>query len=52
MVFHTGNVTSPSELVLQDRGFNAGNLGLLQDFDTGDDVAPMYVKDDAQAALV
>ena len=29
MVFHTGNVTSPSEVVLQDHGFVAGNLRLL-----------------------
>lgn len=52
MVFHTGNMTSPSELVLQDCGFNAGNLGLLQDFDIGDEVAPVYVEDGAEAALV
>ena len=29
MVFHSGNMTSPSERVLQDRGFDAGNLRLL-----------------------
>ena len=52
MVFHMGNVTSPSELVLQDRGFDAGNLGLLQDFDIGDEVAPVYGENGAQAALV
>ena len=52
MVFHTGNMTSPSELVLQDRGFDAGNLGLPQDFDIGDEVAPVYVENGVQAALV
>ena len=29
VVFHSGNMTGPSELVLQDHGFDAGNLGLL-----------------------
>ena len=29
MVFLSGNMTSPSELVLQDHGFDAGNLSLL-----------------------
>ena len=29
MVFHSGNMTSPLELVLQDHGFDAGNLSLL-----------------------
>ena len=29
MVFHSGNITSPLELVLQDHGFDAGNLSLL-----------------------
>ena len=29
MVIHSGNMTSPSELVLQDHGFDAGNLSLL-----------------------
>ena len=32
MIFQSGNMTSPSELVLQDDGFDAGNLSLLQDF--------------------
>ncbi|PFX17105.1 hypothetical protein AWC38_SpisGene18592 [Stylophora pistillata] len=45
-------MTSPSELVLQDRGFNAGNLGLLQDFDIGVEITPVNVEDGAQAALV
>ena len=40
MIFHSANMTSPSELVFQDHGYDAGNLGLL------------YVKDGAQAALV
>ena len=35
-------MTNPSELVLQDRGFNAGNLCLLQ----------VDVEDGAQASLV
>ena len=52
MVFHSGNMTSPSELVLQDRGFNAGNLGLLQDFDIGVEITPVDVEDGVQAALV
>lgn len=29
MVFHSGNMSSPLELVLQDHCFNAGNLSLL-----------------------
>ena len=29
MVFNSGNMTSPSELIFQDHGFDAGNLGLL-----------------------
>ena len=29
MIFKSGNMTSPSELVLQDDGFDAGNLSLL-----------------------
>ena len=45
-------MTSPSELVLQDRGFNAGNLGLLQDFDIGVEVTPADAEDGAQAALM
>ncbi|PFX15081.1 hypothetical protein AWC38_SpisGene20716 [Stylophora pistillata] len=45
-------MTSPSELVLQDHGFNAGNLGLLQDFDIGGEVTPVDVEDGAQAALM
>ena len=52
MIFHSRNVTSPSELVLQDRGFNAGNLCLLQDFDIGDEVAQVDVADGAQESLV
>ena len=28
MVFHARNMTSPLELVFQDHGFGAGNLGL------------------------
>ena len=52
MVFHSGNMTSPSELVLQDRGFNAGNLRLLQDFEIGVEITPVDVEDGAQAALV
>ena len=38
--------------MLQDRGFNAGNLGLLQDSDIGDEVVLVYVNDGAQEALV
>ena len=45
-------MTSPSELVLQDHGFNAGNPGLLQDFDIGDEVTPVYVENGVQAVLV
>ena len=52
MVFHSGNMTSPSELVFQDHGFNAGNLSLPTDFNVGDDVAPVDVEDGVQAALV
>ena len=29
MVLHSGNMTSPSELVFQDHGFDAGNFSLL-----------------------
>ena len=29
MVFHSGNMASPSELLLQDHGFDAGNFSLL-----------------------
>lgn len=52
MVFHLGNMTSPSELVLQDHGFNAGNLGLLQDFDICVEVIPVDVEDGAQVGLM
>ena len=52
MIFHSANMTNPSELVFQDHGFDAENLGLLYDFDAGDEVAPVDVEDDAQAALV
>ena len=51
MVFHSaGNMTSPSELVFQDHGFDSGILGLLYDFNGGDEV--VNVTDGAQAALV
>ena len=43
---------SPSELVFQDSGFDAGNLDLLQDLDIGDEVAPVYVENGMQAVLV
>ena len=52
MVFHSENMTSPSELVFQDHGFESGNLGLLQDFDVGAEVAPVDVEDGAQAVPV
>ena len=29
MIFQSGNMTRPSELVLQDHGFDTGNLSLL-----------------------
>ena len=29
MIFQSGNITSPSKLVVQDDGFDAGNLSLL-----------------------
>ena len=37
MIFHSANISSPSELVFQDDGYEAGNLGLLYEFDAGDD---------------
>ena len=40
-------MTSPLELVFRDHTFNAGNLGLLLDFDVGDEVAPVDVEDGA-----
>ena len=45
-------MTSPSELGLQDRGFDGGNLGLLQDFDIEEEVPPVYVENGEEAALV
>lgn len=51
-ILQSGNMTSPSELVLQDHGFDAGNLSLLQDFAVGDEVTLVDVKDGVQATLV
>ena len=45
MIVHPANMTSLSELVFQDHGFDAGNLGLLYDFDAGDEAAPVDVED-------
>ena len=52
MIFQSGNVTAHQGLVLQDHGFDAGNLSLLQDFAVGDEVTLVDVKDGVQATLV
>ena len=38
--------------MLQDRGFNAGNLSLLQDFHIGDEVTPVHFVAGEQPTLV
>ena len=52
MVFHSGNVPSPAELIFQQHGFDAGNLRLFKDLDICDEVTPVNVKNSAETALV
>lgn len=52
MIFHPVNVSSPVQLGLQQHGLNADDLCLFKDLNYGDKVAPVYVKDCAEAVLV
>ena len=42
----------PSELVFQECGFDAGDLGLFENLDIGDEVAPVDVEDGVEATLM
>ena len=52
MIFHSGHVSCPAQLSLQQSGLDAGGVGSLENFDIGDMVTPVDVEDDAKAALV
>ena len=52
MVLHSGNVTTPSKLELQQHDFDVGDFSLLEDLGICDEVTPVDVDNEVEAALV
>ena len=51
MVLHSGNMSSPSELVLQWHSLNAEHPGLSQNFNVRYEATPANIEDGAETAL-
>ena len=48
----SGDMSCPSEVVLQKNGFNAGDLILFQNFNISDEVTAANVQDGAETVLM
>ena len=52
MILHPGHVTCPAKLYLHERGLDAGDSRLFEDFSVGNEVTPVDVEDGVEAALI